>query len=146
MPATKFDLDPAFVRKLAKLLEETGLGEIEYAEGDRKIRVAVTRGAVVHAAPVAHNAAAAPVAPAAAAINGTAVTSPMVGTVYLTPSPEAPPFIKVGDKVKAGDTLLIVEAMKVMNPIKASQAGTVSEILVTSGKPVEFGENLVVLT
>lgn len=144
MPS-KFELDPDFVRRLAKLLEETGLSEIEYAEGDKKIRCAVTRGAVVHTpAPVA----AAPAAPAVAtpaAANSAAITSPMVGTVYLAASPEAAPFVKAGDKVKAGDTLLIIEAMKVMNPIKAAKAGTVVDILVGNAQPVEFGEPLLVL-
>lgn len=147
MPS-KFELDPDFVRSLAKLLEETGLSEIEYAEGDKKIRCAVTRGAVVHhAAPapvaVAPGAAAAAVEKAAAAAN--AITSPMVGTVYLAASPGGTPFVKPGDKVKAGDTLVIIEAMKVMNPIKATKAGTVSEILVGDAQPVEFGEPLLVI-
>ncbi|MDX2027425.1 MAG: acetyl-CoA carboxylase biotin carboxyl carrier protein [Alphaproteobacteria bacterium] len=146
---TKFDLDTAFVRKLAKLLEETGLSEIEYAEGDKKIRCAVARGHVVHAAPAVAPVAAssAPTASggAAHAAPAGAITAPMVGTVYLTPSPDAAAFVKAGDRVKAGDTLLIIEAMKVMNPIKATQAGTIAEILVTNGKPVEFGEALMVM-
>ncbi len=145
MPS-KFDLDMDFVRNLAKLLEETGLGEIEYAEGERKIRIATPRGNVVHAAPVAApTIVAVPDAAKPIAAAGTPVTSPMVGTVYLASSPDAPSFVKVGDKVKVGDTLLIIEAMKVMNPIKATQAGTVSAILVSNGSPVEFGETLVVL-
>jgi len=146
MPA-KFELDPDFVRSLAKLLEETGLSEIEYAEGDKKIRCAVTRGAVVHAAmPVAAAGAAstAPVTEKAAAAGDT-VTSPMVGTVYLAASPGGTPFVKAGDKVKAGDTLVIIEAMKVMNPIKATKAGTVGSILVGDAQPVEFGEPLLVI-
>ncbi len=145
--SSKFDLDPNFVRSLAKLLEETGLSEIEYAEGDKKIRCAVTRGAVVHhAAPIAAPvAAAAPVAEKAAAPAANAVTSPMVGTVYLASSPGGTPFVKAGDKVKVGDTLVIIEAMKVMNPIKATKAGTVSEILVGDAQPVEFGEPLLVI-
>jgi acetyl-CoA carboxylase biotin carboxyl carrier protein len=139
MPA-KFELDPDFVRSLAKLLEETGLSEIEYAEGDRKIRCAVTLGATVHApGPVM-----AP-APAAPATSVNAVTSPMVGTVYMAASPGGKPFVAVGDKVKAGDTLVIIEAMKVMNPIKAAKAGTVTEILVGDAQPVEFGEPLLVI-
>ncbi|MDP9127067.1 MAG: acetyl-CoA carboxylase biotin carboxyl carrier protein [Pseudomonadota bacterium] len=145
--STKFDLDAAFIRKLAKLLEETGLSEIEYAEGDKKIRCAVTRGTVVH-----HSSPGAPPIPAVASPagaeappQGKPVLSPMVGTVYLAPAPDAAPFVKVGDKVKPGDTLLIIEAMKVMNPIKATQGGTVSEILASSGKPVEFGETLILL-
>lgn len=146
MPA-KFELDPEFVRSLAKLLEETGLSEIEYAEGDKKIRCAVSRGAVVHthAAPVAAPVAAAPVAAAPAASNTNAITSPMVGTVYLASSPGGTPFVKAGDKVKAGDTLVIIEAMKVMNPIKAAKAGTVAQVLVNDAQPVEFGEPLLVI-
>jgi len=143
---TKFDLDTDFVRKLAKLLEETGLSEIEYAEGDKKIRCAVTRGAVVHhsATPVA-TAVAAPAVAAAAPTNGSPVPSPMVGTVYLAPTPGAATFFKVGDTVKQGDTLLIIEAMKVMNPIKAPKGGTIAEILVSDSSPVEFGETLMII-
>ncbi len=143
----KFDLDIESVRKLAKLLEETGLSEIEYAEGDRKIRCVGQRAQMVQvAAPVAAApAAAAAVVEAKPTINGTPVTSPMVGTVYLAPSPGAAPFIKVGDKVKQGDTLLIIEAMKVMNPIKAAKAGTITQVVVEDAKPVEFGETLVVI-
>jgi acetyl-CoA carboxylase biotin carboxyl carrier protein len=137
----KFDLDTDFVRKLAKLLKETGLSEIEYAEGDKKIRCAVTQAAVVQAAVPA-----APVAAAAPPPLGTPVPAPMVGTVYLSSAPGAAPFVKAGDKVKAGDTLLIIEAMKVMNPIKAPVAGTVGEILVRDATPVEFGETLLVIT
>jgi acetyl-CoA carboxylase biotin carboxyl carrier protein len=143
---TKFDIDPNFIRSLAKLLEETGLSEIEYAEGDKKIRCAVSRGAVVHTAPpaVAAPVAAAPAAAAEkAAVN--AITSPMVGTVYLASSPGGTPFVKAGDKVKVGDTLVIIEAMKVMNPIKAAKAGKVVEILVGDAQPVEFGEPLLVI-
>ena len=149
--AAKFDLDIESVRKLAKLLEETGLSEIEYEEGDRKIRCVGQRAQAVQvaapmpvaAAPVATPAPAAEAAKPAA--SGNAVTSPMVGTVYMASSPGAAPFIKVGDKVKAGDTLLIIEAMKVMNPIKATQGGTVTAILAQDAKPVEFGEPLVVI-
>lgn len=144
-----FDLDTKFVRKLAELLKETGLNEIEYAEGDRRIRcVAAAPAPVAYAAPVAAPAQSAP-APAApeapAAPKGTPVTSPMVGTVYLAAEPGAPPFVKEGDKVKAGDTLLIIEAMKVMNPIKAAKGGTVAAILVSDAKPVEFGETLLTI-
>lgn len=146
---TKFDLDTALVRKLAKLLEETGLSEIEYVEGDKKIRCAVTRGAVVHgsaaAAPAATSISVSPNVAEPPAPQGTPVKAPMVGTVYLAPGPDTPPFVKPGDKVKAGDTLLIIEAMKVMNPIKAPQNGTVAEILVENGKPVEFGETLALI-
>lgn len=151
MPNNKFDLDSDFVRKLAKLLEETGLSEIEYAEGDKKIRCAVAGTTYVQAhatgtssAPIASPAASAETA--APVTKGTPVTSPMVGTVYLSPEPGSGAFVKVGDKVKQGDTLLIIEAMKVMNPIKSPIAATVAEILVSDAKPVEFGETLIVLT
>ena len=144
---TKFDIDPDFVRKLAKLLEETGLSEIEFAEGDKKIRCAVNRGTVVHT----QNLTAGTPAPQAetpaseAKVKGTVVPSPMVGTAYLAASPGATPFVKVGDKVSKGDTLVIIEAMKVMNPIKAPVGGTITEILVEDTKPVEFGETLLVI-
>ena len=114
---------PCSCASFAKLLEETGLSEIEYVEGDKKIRCAVTRGAIVHTAAPAPAAAISVSQEAATAeppaLQGTPVTAPMVGTVYLGPSPDAAPFVRAGDKVKAGDTLLIIEAMKVMNPIKA---------------------------
>ena len=146
----KFDLDIDSVRMLAKLLEETGLSEIEYAEGDRKIRCVGQRAQMVQvAAPVAAAAPAVAVGAAVAetkpTVSGTPVTSPMVGTVYMASSPGAAPFIKVGDKVKQGDTLLIIEAMKVMNPIKAAKAGTITQIVAEDAKPVEFGETLVVI-
>ncbi|MCK6418776.1 MAG: acetyl-CoA carboxylase biotin carboxyl carrier protein [Alphaproteobacteria bacterium] len=144
------------IRELAHLLDETGLTEIEVAEGDRVIRVA--KGAV---AP--HTASAVPVqsimpsdptlpqkantAPpdTVAHAHPGAVTSPMVGTAYLTPEPGARAFVQKGDTVKAGDTLLIIEAMKVMNPIKAESGGTVTQILVENGKPVEYGDVLMVI-
>lgn len=153
--SSKFDLDAALVRKLAKLLEETGLGEIEYADGNKKIRCAMPVQSVgaapavfapsvaAPAAPAAPAPAATPAAPAAPA--GKPVPSPMVGTAYLSPSPGANAFVKAGDKVKQGDTLLIIEAMKVMNPIKAPCAGTISEIMVHNEQPVEFGETLMVI-
>ena len=145
--ANKFDLDINAIRELAKILEETGLSEIEYAEGDRKLRcVAQGKQMVQVAAPIMAAPVAAPVAAvAAAALSGTPVPSPMVGTVYMSSSPGAAPFVKVGDKVKQGDTLLIIEAMKVMNPIKAPKAGTIAHVLVEDAKPVEFGETLVVI-
>ncbi|MDC7681691.1 acetyl-CoA carboxylase biotin carboxyl carrier protein [Asticcacaulis sp. BYS171W] len=151
-------IDPRLVRKLADILKETELTEIEVEQGDLKIRVArqlTAAPAVAYAAapaPVAVAPAPAPVAPAAApaaeapkAAAKDAVASPMVGTVYLAPQPGAANFIKVGDKVKAGQTLLIIEAMKTMNPIPSPKDGTVSEVLVADGKPVEFGEGLVVI-
>lgn len=153
------NIDTALVRELAELLNETGLTEIEVEDDDRKIRV--SRGAVASAAPV-YAAAPAPVAaapaPAAAAPAPAepaapagpdlknAVKSPMVGTCYLAPEPGAAPFVTVGQAVKEGDTLLIVEAMKVMNPITAPRAGTITAILIETAQPVEFDQPLVVIS
>jgi acetyl-CoA carboxylase biotin carboxyl carrier protein len=140
-------VDGELVRALASLLQETGLTEIEYAVGERRIRV--VRGApaaVTVAMPgPAVAAAAAPAAPVAAADLPGAIKAPMVGTAYLSPQPEAPPFIKVGDTVREGQPLLIIEAMKVMNQIPAPRAGKVTQILVSDGTPVEFGQPLLVL-
>ena len=148
-------VDVELVRQLAQVLDETQLTEIEVEDGDRKVRVArtVMAAPVAAYAPPAPMAAPAPVsAPAAAeagasapAASANAVKSPMVGTAYLTPDPDAKPFVTVGQAVAAGDTLLIVEAMKVMNPIVAPTAGTVRAILVASGQPVEFDQPLVVV-
>ena len=143
----KFSVDSDLIRQLAEILNQTGLGEIEYAEGERRIRVA--RPAV---APVAQ--AVMPVAPVAAAVAAAgepdappanAVTAPMVGTVYVSPEPGAAPFVRVGDQVKDGQTLLIIEAMKVMNQIRSPRAGTVTQIFVRDGAPVEYGEPLLVV-
>jgi acetyl-CoA carboxylase biotin carboxyl carrier protein len=141
----KLAIDPELIRALAKLLEETGLGEIEFAEGDRRIRVArpVAAAAATVIAPAATVAASA--AAPAGGVPANAVTSPMVGTVYLAAEPGAPSFVKVGDQVREGQTLLIIEAMKVMNPIRAPRAGAVTQILVTNGAPVEYGEPLLVV-
>ena len=150
----RFQIDDALIRKLAELLDETGLTEIEFAEGDKRLRVAKTVNQTVTASTpsVVQVAAEAPQAAAtgaeAPAGGGTpdgAVTSPMVGTVYLAPEPGAPNFVKVGDSVSEGQTLLIVEAMKVMNPIRAQRSGTVKQILVDDAQPVEFGEVLMVV-
>ena len=138
-------VDTDLVRELAAMLNDTGLSEIEVEDGERKIRVSRTMTAVsapMMAAPVAPPAAAAPSAPA---ISANAMKSPMVGTAYLTPEPDAAPFVSVGQQVKAGDTVLIIEAMKVMNPIVAATSGTVTEILVESGQPVEFDQPLLVI-
>ncbi len=148
-------VDVKLVRELAEMLDATNLTEIEVEDGDRRIRVA-RKPAATHAtyapAPVAAPAAAAapaalaaPEAPAANADHANAVKSPMVGTCYLTPEPDAPAFVKVGDSVKAGQTLLIVEAMKVMNPITAPAAGTVKAVLVENGQPVEYDQPLIVV-
>ncbi len=150
----KFELDTEFVRKLAEILEETKLGEIELADGERRIRVARPTAPVAQAAPVmmaaAPAAASAPAAPAAPAGGDLSkhpgvVKSPMVGTAYLAPEPGKPNFVSVGDKVTAGQTLLIIEAMKTFNPIKAPKAGTVMQVLIENALPVEFGEPLMIV-
>jgi acetyl-CoA carboxylase biotin carboxyl carrier protein len=149
-------IDARLVRKLADILKDTGLSEIEVEHAGLKIRVAreltaapvnyVQAAAPAYApAPVAAPAAAPAAEAAPAAARGDAVKSPMVGTAYLSPQPGADAFIKVGDTVSAGQTLLIVEAMKTMNPIAAPKAGKVVEILVADAQPVEFGEPLVVI-
>jgi acetyl-CoA carboxylase biotin carboxyl carrier protein len=155
-------IDAGLVRSLADILKDTELTEIEVERGDLRIRVA--REITVAAAPVTYAAAPAPApapapvaAPAAAptampsdpativARSGEEVKSPMVGTAYLKPSPEAPAFVQPGDMVKKGQTLLIVEAMKTMNPIQAPRDGKIVEVLVGDAQPVEFGEPLVLL-
>jgi acetyl-CoA carboxylase biotin carboxyl carrier protein len=145
----KLDVDEVLIRKLADLLKETGLNEIEYESGPQRIRVnrgqAFGAAAAPAMAPATLPTAAAPPAAAADGPPAGAVTSPMVGTAYLAAELGATPFVKVGDLVKAGQTLLIIEAMKVMNPIAAPQGGTVSDILVSDGRPVEFGEILMVV-
>ena len=149
-------IDARLVRKLADILTETGLTEIEVEHNDLKIRVAKTAApaAVQYAPAPAAYAAAAPApaaapageaAPAAVERKGDVVKSPMVGTVYLQPQPDAAPFVKVGDTVTAGQTLLIVEAMKTMNPIPAPRGGKIVEIIVQDAQPVEFGEPLIVI-
>jgi len=144
------NVDIKLVRDLAAILEKAGLTEIEVEDGDRKIKVARGGGtyvsAPVAAAPAPAPAAATP-APEAAPVDdhAGAQKSPMVGTAYLAPEPGAANFISVGDKVAVGDTLLIVEAMKVMNPITAETAGTVKAILVENGQPIEFDQPLVVI-
>lgn len=147
-------VDIELVRQLAAVLDETNLTEIEVEDGDRKVRVARK----VSAAPVAYAAAPVAAAPLAAApvsmpsdpasitpVHENAVKSPMVGTAYLSAEPGAKPFVAVGSQVKAGDTLVIVEAMKVMNPIAAPHGGTVKAILIENGQPVEFDQPLVVV-
>ena len=146
--------DPAAIRELAKILRETDLTEIELVESDSRIRVArqisVQAVAQVAAAPVAPAAVAAAPLPAATAPEaegphpGT-VTSPMVGVAYLAPEPGATPFITVGARVTQGQTVLLIEAMKTFNQIRAPKAGTVTRILVESGSPVEYGEPLLVI-
>jgi acetyl-CoA carboxylase biotin carboxyl carrier protein len=140
-------VDAALVRQLAELLDETHLTEIEVQDGERKIRVA--RNVAIAATPVAPMpAAAAPVAelPAATAQStANAIKSPMVGTVFLAAEPGAKPFAGVGDTVSEGQTLVIIEAMKVMNPIAAPRAGRVVQVMVENGQPVEFDQPLIVI-
>ena len=153
-------VDIELVRQLAQVLDDTNLTEIEVEDGDRKVRVArkvnVTQNVMGAAAPAFAPVAAPAAAPAAPAsmpsdpasitpAHENAVKSPMVGTVYLAAEPGAKPFVSVGQQVKAGDTLLIVEAMKVMNPIAAPHGGTVKAVLVENGQPVEFDQPLVVV-
>lgn len=152
------EIDTSLVRQLADILNDTSLTEIEVERGELRIRVAreITAAPVMQyaAAPMTQAApAAAAAAPASmpsdpatiVARSGEEVKSPMVGTAYLQASPETPPFVKVGDKVKKGQTLLIVEAMKTMNPIQAPRDGVVKEVMVGDAQPVEFGEPLVLL-
>ncbi len=158
MPDKSGKLDTALIRELAAILRESDLGEIELEHGDLKLRVSRGGAPVAVSAPVYASApaaapAAAPPAGAApavaaqapAAVSDNAVPSPMVGTAYLTPDPDSPAFVKVGDKVSEGQTLLLVEAMKTFNPVIAPRAGTVTAILVGNEQPVEFGEPLVVI-
>jgi acetyl-CoA carboxylase biotin carboxyl carrier protein len=145
-------MDIRKIKKLIEMLEESNLGEIEIKEGEESIRISRGYGA----APVSHMtapaampvAAAAPPAAAPAAPpapSGHMVTSPMVGTFYRSPSPNAAPFVELGNQVKVGDTLCIIEAMKILNTIEADKAGTVKAILKENGQPVEFGEPLFVI-
>jgi acetyl-CoA carboxylase biotin carboxyl carrier protein len=150
MTKPKTNIDQDLIRELAKLLEETGLSELEIEQDGMRVRVARSARPVAAAipTPVAHavSAAAATAAPAAdAGKHVGAVTSPMVGTAYLSPSPGTKAFVEVGSRVKAGDTLLIIEAMKTMNQIPAPRSGTVTQILVEDGQPVEFGEAMMIV-
>jgi acetyl-CoA carboxylase biotin carboxyl carrier protein len=146
------NFDPEAIRALAQILRETDLSEIELVEGENRIRVArqVTVAQVTVAAPAVAPAAIAAVPPRAAAVEDPgdhpgAIPSPMVGVAYLAPEPGAPPFVTVGAKVQQGQTLLLIEAMKTFNQIRAPKAGTVTRILVESGTPVEFGEPLLIV-
>lgn len=144
-----FDVDSDLIRRLAELLDETGLSEIEVGEGEHRVRVV---RAVAVAAPAAHNpapaAAEAPATQATAdadAAHPGAVTSPMVGTLFTADEPGAPPYVKVGDTVSEGQQLFVIEAMKVMNPIRAPRDGTVTRVLVQNRDPVEYGDVLLIL-
>ena len=149
-------IDSNLVRELAELLSDNELTEIEVADGDRRIKVKRESAAVYNAAAPAMPSLAASAAPAARQaeaatpaaepeVTGTTVKSPMVGTAFMSPEPGAAPFIEVGKPVKAGDTLCIVEAMKVMNPIIAPSAGTIKKIMVSDAQPVEFDQPLVII-
>jgi acetyl-CoA carboxylase biotin carboxyl carrier protein len=150
---TRIPFDPDAIRMLAAVLTETGLSEIEIAEKDSRIRVVRAVGPVVTPMPAAaipHVPIAVPVqtqasAEAELAAHPGAVASPMVGVAYLLPEPGSPPFVTVGQVVAAGQTLLLIEAMKTFNQIKAPKAGTVARVLVANGSPVEYGEVLMIL-
>lgn len=146
---SKMFVDQDVIRDLATLLNETDLSEIEVQDGERKIRV--VRNLTIAAAPASVAPAVAVAAPVAEAVavsdkdHPGAVTSPMVGTLYTAADPDSGDFIKVGDKVAAGETLMIIEAMKVMNQIPAPKGGTVTKILVENSQPVEYGDVLVII-
>lgn len=146
-------MDIRSIRKLIEIVEQSDIAEIEIKEGEHNIRISRRTEQVMVAAPIA---AAAPVATAQAPIataptaaveeiSGTAITSPMVGSFYSAPSPDADAFVKVGDQVTVGDTLCIIEAMKIMNPIEAEVAGTIKQIMVQNADPVEFGQTLFII-
>lgn len=149
------DIDSKAIKELAKLIEETGLSEIEVAEGEQVIRVSKNSGVIAGAVeprqtvmpsdPTLPQAANTDAPDTVAQSHPGAITSPMVGTAYMQAEPGTPPFVKKGDTVQAGDTVMIIEAMKVMNPIKAEKSGTVSQILVEDSQPVEFGDVLMVI-
>jgi len=151
-------MDIRSIRKLIEIVEQSDIAEIEIKEGEHNIRISRSKEQVVVAAPAPTipapaaapiaTPAAAPAVPEAAAsteANGHKVTSPMVGTFYSAPSPDAGPFVKVGDKVAEGDTLCIIEAMKIMNPIESDKSGTIKQIVGVNGEPVEFGQTLFVI-
>jgi acetyl-CoA carboxylase biotin carboxyl carrier protein len=150
-PKGKLDVDEDLIRELAKLLDETGLSDIEIEQDGMRIRVGRGGGGRVTTVPVgvAPSSVGAPTPLASLDADPSkhpgAVASPMVGTAYLAPSPGEKPFVEVGDAVKAGQTLLIVEAMKTMNQIPAPRAGTVTQILIEDGQPVEFGEAMMII-
>ena len=151
-------MDIRKVKKLIELLEESAISEIEIKEGEESVRISRANTAPAYAppaapaiapptAPAAAPMAAAPVAaePAKPEIDGTVINSPMVGTYYAAPSPGAPEFVKDGQSIKPGDTICIVEAMKILNQIESEVTGVVKELLVEDGQPVEFGEPLMIV-
>lgn len=146
----EFDIDEDLVRKLSALLDETGLSEIEFADGERRIRVCKTIQTVFAASQFASTTAAEDASPASDELESLAdhpgaVTAPMVGTAYAAPEPGSDPFVSVGDTVSAGQTLLLIEAMKTFNPVRAPKAGRVAQILISDATPVEYGEPLIIL-
>jgi acetyl-CoA carboxylase biotin carboxyl carrier protein len=142
----KMSLDKTLIRDLNALLEETGLSEIEISDGRQSIRVARHIGGALVAPPAARpTTTSGPAEHEATITDANAIPSPMVGTVYLSPKPGDPTFVSEGDHVSEGQTLMIIEAMKVMNPIPAPKAGTVKRIIVSDSQPVEFGEPLLIL-
>jgi acetyl-CoA carboxylase biotin carboxyl carrier protein len=152
---TPLAVDSGAIRELAELLDETGLGEIEIETGGYRVRVArqtATAHTPSHAPlsimsePLSASRAAPVESPVAKRVGDGVISSPMVGTVYFAPEPGKPPFVKIGDSVREGDTLLIIEAMKTMNPIVAPRSGAVKEICVKDAQPVEFGQALLVLS
>ena len=152
-PTTSRSPETKLIKELAKILDDENLSEIEMEKGDLRLRVSrqlsggiPMAAAVPVAAPVAAALAAEVVADTNPADEAGAVTSPMVGTVYVRSNPDSDPFVKVGDSVKEGDTVILIEAMKTFNPIKATSTGTVTKILVEDGQPVEFGEALLVIS
>ncbi|MDH3229897.1 MAG: acetyl-CoA carboxylase biotin carboxyl carrier protein [Alphaproteobacteria bacterium] len=157
MPTRKKDFDSKLIGEIAEIMAETGLTEVELRQGDTRLRLSKTTGvaavpAVAATAPVAAAAPAVAAVPAAEspaaespADHPGTVASPMVGTVYLAPQPDADFFVGVGDRVGEGDTLMIIEAMKVMNPIPSPHAGIVKAILVSDSQPVEFGDPLIII-
>jgi len=154
-------MDIRSIRKLIEIVEQSDIAEIEIKEGEHNIRITRSKEPVMmqapaqmayQTAPVAHSAPAAPAETAAAAettaaaeVSGHMVTSPMVGTFYNAPSPDAEPFVNVGDQVTVGDTLCIIEAMKIMNPNEADASGTVKKIMIQNAEPVEFGQALFII-
>jgi acetyl-CoA carboxylase biotin carboxyl carrier protein len=148
MPKSKPAIDQDLIRELARLLEETGLTEIEVEQEGLRVRVARNGGPLAALAPAPVGPTPVVVAvptPSDPAMHPGVVTSPMVGTAYFAPAPGAKPFVEVGSKVATGDTLLIIEAMKTMNQIPAPRAGTIMQILIGDGQPVEFGEPLMII-
>ncbi len=150
-------MDIRSIRKLIEIVEQSDVAEIEIKEGEHNIRITRSKEPVMMSAPATATYQAAPMAsapaaseapaeaPAAPEVSGHNVTSPMVGTFYSSPSPDADAFVSVGDQVSAGDTLCIIEAMKIMNPIEADVSGTVKKILVQNAEPVEFGQSLFII-